>query len=185
MAGSSSSATGSEKSTKSRRLFSFDEARRIARGHGFDSKEEFLEYTCPGAYQIPKDAHVVWKEDWRGWEDFLGVCLSFEKGQQVASALKGIETEEDYLNLIKSKTILDNDIASRLPYRPDLKYKNEWLGWDDFLMANKDISRIKGWDLDWMTIPYTILRLLKDKLPKTDNVYGTAMASLVCIDPTH
>mmetsp|Transcript_37035 Transcript_37035/g.66664 ORF Transcript_37035/g.66664 Transcript_37035/m.66664 type:complete len:166 (-) Transcript_37035:464-961(-) len=133
MAGSSSSATGSEKSTKSRRLFSFDEARRIARGHGFDSKEEFLEYTCPGAYQIPKDAHVVWKEDWRGWEDFLGVCLSFEKGQQVASALKGIETEEDYLNLIKSKTILDNDIASRLPYRPDLKYKNEWLGWDDFL----------------------------------------------------
>ena len=73
-------------------------------------------------------------KDWRGWEDFLGVCLSFEEGQQVASALKGIETEEDYLNLIKSKTILDNNIASRLPYRPDLKYKNEWLGWDDFLI---------------------------------------------------
>ena len=63
-ADNSGTSCGSEKksSTKSRRLFSFEEARRIARGHGFDSKEEFLEYTCPGAYQIPKDADVVWKE---------------------------------------------------------------------------------------------------------------------------
>lgn len=55
-------AGGNGATTKSRKLFSFDEARRIARGHGFDSKEEFLEYTCPGAYQIPKDADVVWTE---------------------------------------------------------------------------------------------------------------------------
>jgi len=47
---------------KKRRLFSFAEARRMARGHGFDSREEFDEYSCPGAYQIPKDADVVWKE---------------------------------------------------------------------------------------------------------------------------
>lgn len=62
MAGGSSVTGPSEKSSKSRRLFSFDEARRIARGHGFDSKEEFVDYSCPGAYQIPKDADVVWKE---------------------------------------------------------------------------------------------------------------------------
>ena len=62
MAGGDAAKPESTKTTKSRRLFSFDEARRIARGHGFDSKEEFLEYTCPGAYQIPKDADVVWRE---------------------------------------------------------------------------------------------------------------------------
>ena len=45
---------------KSKRLYSFHEARRIARGHGFDTYQEFMEYSCPGAYQIPKDAHVVW-----------------------------------------------------------------------------------------------------------------------------
>lgn len=65
--------------SKSRRLYTFDEARKIARGHGFDSKKEFLDYTCPGAYQIPKDADVVWKDDWRGWEDFLGLPLSFRE----------------------------------------------------------------------------------------------------------
>ena len=47
---------------KRRGLFSFADARRMARGHGFDSREEFDEYSCPGAYQIPKDADVVWKE---------------------------------------------------------------------------------------------------------------------------
>ncbi|KAL7529140.1 hypothetical protein ACHAWF_002858 [Thalassiosira exigua] len=127
---------GPERSTKSRRLFSFDEARRIARGHGFDSREEFLEYTCPGAYQIPKDADIVWKEDWRGWDDFLGLTLSFVRGRRVARALKEVETQEAYLDLIKSKSIPDDDVASRLPFRPDLKYKTcGWLGWDDFLLG--------------------------------------------------
>jgi len=79
---------------------------------------------------------VVWKEDWRGWDDFLGVSLSFEEGRRVARSLEGIETEADYLNLIKSKTIADDDISSRLPFRPDLKYKREWLGWDDFLIGS-------------------------------------------------
>lgn len=52
--------TGTKKASK--RLYSFFEARKIARGHGFDSKEEFIEYECAGAYQLPKDADVVWKE---------------------------------------------------------------------------------------------------------------------------
>ena len=65
--------------SKSRRLYSFDEARKIARGHGFSSKQEFLEYDCAGAYQLPKDADVVWQDEWRGWDDFLGVPLTFEE----------------------------------------------------------------------------------------------------------
>ena len=51
-----------ETKTVSKRLYSFQEARKIARGHGFDSKDEFIEYECAGAYQLPKDADVVWKE---------------------------------------------------------------------------------------------------------------------------
>ena len=51
----------------------------------------------------------------------------------MARALKDVATEEDYLNLIKSKTISNNDAASRLPLRPDLFYKELWTDWDDFL----------------------------------------------------
>lgn len=55
------------------------------------------------------------------------------QGREVARALKDVATEEDYLNLIKSKTISNNDAASRLPLRPDLFYKELWTDWDDFL----------------------------------------------------
>lgn len=54
----------------------------------------------------------------------------------MARSLVGIDTEEDYTTLIKSKTIPDNDPASRLPYRPDLLYKKEWVSWEDFLQTN-------------------------------------------------
>ena len=47
-----------------------------------------------------------------------------------------MNTEKEYMNLIKSKTIPDDDLGSRLPYRPDLKYKEEWNGWDDFLIGS-------------------------------------------------
>ena len=52
----------------------------------------------------------------------------------MARALKGVETEEAYLELMRSKTIPDDDSASRLPFRPDLKYKSEWKGWEDSLV---------------------------------------------------
>ncbi|KAL7472271.1 hypothetical protein ACHAXS_012604 [Conticribra weissflogii] len=118
-----------------KKLYTFEEARRIARGHGFDSRDEFLAYTCPGAYQIPKNADEVWAENWRGWDDFLGICLDFHEGRDVARSLEGITTEQAYLHLIRSKSIPEDSTASRLPYRPDLKYKANWKGWDDFLIG--------------------------------------------------
>ena len=74
-------------------------------------------------------------KDRTNWDDFLGVTLSFAEGRKVARLLNDIETEEAYINLMKSKTIQDDDVASRLPYRPELKYKSEWVGWDDFLVG--------------------------------------------------
>ena len=129
-----SSTRDSAVNQKKRGLYSFAEARKIARGHGFSTKGEFLDYDCPGAYQLPKNPHEVWKEDWQGWENFLGITLDFEEGRKVAMSLQGIDTEEKYLALFKEKKLNDDDIASRLPFRPDLKYKEQWVSWDDFLI---------------------------------------------------
>ena len=122
---------------KSARLYSFQEARKIARGHGFESKQEFIEYDCAGAYQLPKNPDQVWNEDWTDWDDFLGTPLSFEQGREVARSLQ-LQREEEYLKLIESKIIKDSELASRLPYRPDLKYKQEWKGWEDWLGVSRD-----------------------------------------------
>jgi hypothetical protein len=131
---SSSSSTTEKNAGKKRGLYSFAEARKIARSYGF-SQQEFLDYDCPGAYQLPKNPQEVWKEEWKGWDDFLGICLDFEEGRAVARNLEGVDTKEAYLQLFKEKRLSDDDIASRLPYRPDLKYKDKWISWDDFLRS--------------------------------------------------
>mmetsp|Transcript_31184 Transcript_31184/g.45434 ORF Transcript_31184/g.45434 Transcript_31184/m.45434 type:complete len:144 (+) Transcript_31184:503-934(+) len=120
-------------SGRRRKMYSFEEARRIARGHGFQSVQEFIDYDCAGAYQLPKDADVVWADEWKGWDDFLGVVLSFEEGRKVACSIDGLNGMEDYLNFMKAKEMPDDHLSRRLPYRPDLFYKEEWNGWDDWL----------------------------------------------------
>lgn len=121
-------ATSNDKS----KIYPFWEARKIARGHGFATKDEFLEYSCPGAYQLPKNPEQVWAEDWTSWEDFLGICHDFETGRTIARALN-VASAKEYLAIFEEKRLRDDDPASRLPYRPDLKYKQEWKGWDDWL----------------------------------------------------
>ena len=121
-----------------RALYPFQEARKIARNYGFESKEEFLEYSCPGAYQLPKNPDEVWENEWLGWENFLGICYNFEEGRTIARKLK-LKNKEEYIKLFDDKIICDDDPASRLPYKPDLKYKAEgWLGWDDWLLQKEN-----------------------------------------------
>ena len=142
----SCSGTTSEAKPKKRALYSFVEARRIARGHGFASQQEFLDYDCAGAYQLPKNADEVWSRDWTSWDDFLGIPLEFSEAREIAREKVGpnsewkVSTEAQYLELMKQKVFEDGDIASRLPYRPDLKYKTKgWVSWDDFLQLNSII----------------------------------------------
>ena len=113
-------------------LYSFVEARRLARGHGFSSAEEFLDYSCPGAYQLPKNPHVVWAEDWKGWEDWLGIPYGFMEGRQIARSL-GLDSEQEYLEVFRKKEFPDDHPAIRVPFRPDLYYKQQWQGWDGWL----------------------------------------------------
>jgi hypothetical protein len=118
-----------------KRLYSFTEARRLARGHGFSNKQEFLDYDCAGAYQLPKNAEVIWQNDWKGWDDWLGIPWDFQKGREIARTLQ-LNTEDEYLTIFREKQITsEDDPVSRLPFRPDLYYKQEWQGWNDWLMV--------------------------------------------------
>jgi hypothetical protein len=124
--------------SKSKRIYSFREARRVARGHGFESKEEFLDYSCPGAYQLPKNPDEIWNEEWRGWDDFLGIPYTdFEEARSVARDLKAT-SEDEYLTWFREKKIDEDSPAIRLPFRPDLHFKKEWLGWGDWLGINNE-----------------------------------------------
>jgi hypothetical protein len=127
---------------KNQILYSFQEARKIARHHGFETEDEFLEYDCPGAYQLPKNPEAVWSNEWKGYDDFLGICWEFQEGRQIARALN-LASKEEYLELFEHRKIQDDHPASRLPYRPDLKYKTEWIDWKDWLFETYSSAKLK------------------------------------------
>jgi hypothetical protein len=116
--------------------YTFQEARRITRKHGFQSPEEFLEYECPGAYGVQKNVLDMYKNDWKGWDDFLGVPPSYEEGKIYLKG-KGLCTREEYECFLEQhKDDNDDDLSSRLPWRPDLYYKSEWKSWEDWLTCS-------------------------------------------------
>lgn len=124
---------------KKKKLYSFEEARRIARGHGFSSVEEFLAYDCPGVYQVPKNCPELYPQEWQSWEDFLGLALDFETACKHVSSL-GWKSKEEYWRWMESdargkKGGVEDEShwMYRLPYRPDLYYKDSWISWDQFL----------------------------------------------------
>ena len=53
----------------------FAQARAMARSMGMASREEWDEYSCPGAYRLPNDPDVVWADDWQGWDDWLSPSM--------------------------------------------------------------------------------------------------------------
>jgi len=129
----------SSAAVKARRLYSWTDARRKARTYGFTSRQEFVDYECAGSYQLPKNADEVWADEFTDWEDFLGVPpRNLEEARAVARTMArdmGVRTEEAYLEMKKEggDAISEDDAASRLPLRPDLYYKADWISWDDFL----------------------------------------------------
>ena len=122
---------------KARLIYTWNEARAKARAYGFSTQQEFVDYECAGTYQLPKNADEVWAEEWTSWDDFLGVRLGFDQARDIARTClaggHGVDSEEKYLELMRGKTIGDDELSSRLPLRPDLYYKAEWVSWQDFL----------------------------------------------------
>jgi len=146
-----------QKTKTKRALYSFVEARRVARGHGFSTVEEFLDYDCPGAYQVPKNPNEVWSDEFNGWDDFLGLpistlheakdvlrsSLTFRRQRQRKSTSNDdcddnadilITIMEQYMHLFHEKLLDEDSPEIRLPYRPDLKFKEDWISWDDYLL---------------------------------------------------
>ncbi|KAL7568833.1 hypothetical protein ACA910_007246 [Epithemia clementina (nom. ined.)] len=146
-------------------IYTFQEARKMARSYGLASATEFLEYECPGAYRLPRNPDEVWSDEWNGWDDFLGVPWSFSEARCITRDLNKnknnqedshtllLQSSQDYEKFVsechgtRSKnnkpgetTLVSQenvDVICRLPIRPDLYYKTEWNGWDDFLGLSK------------------------------------------------
>lgn len=93
---------------------------------------------------IPKSVSLVYKEEWKGWGDFLGtgyVANQLRKYRPFTEAkrfirLLNLKSQNEWRKYIKSG-IKPRDI----PSAPSQIYKDQWKGFGDFLGTNRIADR--------------------------------------------
>jgi hypothetical protein len=131
MTSTQSAPVSASPSHKVSRFCNYQEARRWARAHGFSNRDEFLEYSCPGAYRLPKNPDEVWPTEWESWEDFLGIPYEYAESKRIVQEWK-LASAEEYASRREAASD-PSDASHRLPHRPDLYYRDEWTTWEDWL----------------------------------------------------
>lgn len=89
----------------------------------------------------------MYEEDWRGWDDFLGVTLPFEAAKAVVHSVcpeLGVKNQEDWWRLVEQRASMLADL--RVPVQPHIYYRAAWQGYDDWLgVENQTLFVPKEW----------------------------------------
>ena len=124
----------------------FHEARELVRNENISSVAQYRkwwELNTPA--RIAKRPDRAYKNDWQGWNDFLGSnnpfpCVrgSFRPFNEARSFVHqlGLRTKSEWWEYAKS-----GKKPSDIPSRPDLIYREDWFTWKDFIGA--DIASVK------------------------------------------
>ncbi|MDE1812685.1 MAG: DEAD/DEAH box helicase family protein [Thaumarchaeota archaeon] len=130
---------------------SFEEAREFVQKLGLKSAREWRKYAGSGKKpeDIPTNASIVYKNDWQGFEDWLGYVakrsryaeyLPFNDARNYARKLN-LKTTVEWENFTKSEKFPPN-----IPKRPDLVYKKEWKSFMDWLGTEKDFGKWRSFE---------------------------------------
>ena len=125
-------------SNKNRNYTNFIEARDYVRGLNLKNQNEWSVYRKSNKklLNIPTNPENVYKEDgWVSLGDWLGTgviaakniqFVPFKDAKEFAKQL-GLKTSREWREYKKA-----GKRPTFIPANPDIQYKNEWKGWDDF-----------------------------------------------------
>ena len=121
---------------------SFKEGRKFARSLGLKSSAEWKEYAKSGERlkDIPSNPGTVYKEDWKGWGDWLGtgniatssrVYRPFKEARKFVRSL-GFKNTKEWHTYVKS-----GEKPKDIPSNPQKVYEKDWKGFGDWLGTSK------------------------------------------------
>lgn len=132
----------------------FNEARSWARSLNLCSEREWRLHRKQGLpVGIPTNPNRTYKDDWRGWPDWLGSqnhvknpskfyqrkFKSFRDCQKWALKEK-IKSQTEW-NFRSKNNLLPRDV----PSNPDKKYVKDWKSWGDFLQTGFVAYKLRKW----------------------------------------
>ena len=150
--------------TKATKLWSFKRARKYVRKLELSGREVEADVRWhksthnPQSYEkmkpklplgIPKGPQQVYRKDWKGWNDFLGIRrANFMEAKNILRSVK-IKNLNDWFKWKKNKAHLGRvgfiikkigDMRLGVPHTPSAAYK-EWTDWGDFLGTGRIAAR--------------------------------------------
>jgi superfamily II DNA or RNA helicase len=131
-----------------REYWPFEKAREYARKLGLKTRKEWLEYCRSGKKPplIPRNPAGPYKEQWKGWGDWLGTGTTasylreywpFEKAREYARKL-GLKTRKEWLEYCRS-----GKKHQSVPVYPDSAYEKEWQSWGEWLGTGTTASYLR------------------------------------------
>ena len=81
---------------------------------------------------LAQNVEELYRVEWKRWHDFLGIRLSYLEAKNFIHDLN-LTTKAEYEDLVETRRRMEDDPLSRLPCKPDLCYKKEWINWNEWL----------------------------------------------------
>ena len=79
---------------------------------------------------VPNRPDEMYAPEWVSWEEFLGLMRSYEDTRNLAVNVLGLRTYDDYILFVRGHPKRAEGL--RIPVRPDLFYKEEWVDEETF-----------------------------------------------------
>jgi len=128
----------------SRNFLAFEDAKKMVQKFGLKNAKEWYEFTK--IKDIPKNPHMVYRSEWKGFGDWLGTTnvstrkrkfMKYSEAKNYVQKLN-LKSLKEWREFYKSSQRISN-----IPTAPERVYKNEWKDWGDFLGTKKKRGKKK------------------------------------------
>lgn len=115
-----------------RRLNPYEKVRRRVIGFGHRSKNDWDEAVSSGqlGQYVPNHPDEMYAPEWVSWDEWLGIRRSYNDTKNLAANILGLKSLDDYLLFVKSDPKRAEGL--RIPLRPDIVYRDDWIDEESF-----------------------------------------------------
>lgn len=115
-----------------RRLNPYEKVRKRVLKFGHRSKADWDECVANGfqGQYVPARPDEMYAPEWVSWEEFLGLMRPYDETRNLAVNVLGLKSFDEYILFIRQNPKRAEGL--RIPLRPDLVYKSEWVDEDHF-----------------------------------------------------
>lgn len=115
-----------------RTLNPYEKARARVISFGHRSKSDWDEAVSSGqlGQYVPNYPDEMYAPEWVSWDEWLGIMRSYDDAKNLASNVLGLKNLDEYILFVRGNNKRAEGL--RIPVRPDIYYKDEWIDEDTF-----------------------------------------------------